>query len=153
MDLTVTPWKRYGHERSYVGRVGEPSLGYLDQKTGEVHVENEADRAAVLEALGLTPPEPQPILIPDPAPYAVTIERLASDLGDNRAGAGAKVKAQELRDAAPVRTFLAQPADGAVLVMRARATRKYLEGLPIRYAVHELDRLALWARRDTTWQP
>jgi hypothetical protein len=50
-------------------------------------------------------------------------------------------------------TAKTQPADGAVLVGRARDVRKYLEKLPPRYGVHELDRLALWARRDTTWQP
>lgn len=46
-----------------------------------------------------------------------------------------------------------QPADGSVLVMGPRTACQHLAGLPARYAVHEVDRLALWARRDTTWQP
>ncbi|MCU1588573.1 MAG: hypothetical protein JWN31_2066, partial [Frankiales bacterium] len=46
-----------------------------------------------------------------------------------------------------------QPEDGSVLVMGPRTARKHVAALPARYAVHEVDRLALWARRDTTWQP
>ncbi len=274
MDLVVTEWKRYGHHRSYVKR-GEDSLGYLDHKTGDVLVEQETERQAVLEALGMAPARVEP------APYAITIERLATDLGGNRAGAGARERAAELRGQSPVRTLLSrvrgehtderawrvgaqgekwageeldkltkrgwtvvhdvpvgerganidhvlvgpggvftvnskyhvgkqvscngtslrvggyatkhlhvarheaqrasrlmssaygepvhvtalivvlverdnftrttQPADGQVLVLRAREARTMLEQLPVRYAVHEVDRLALWARRDTTW--
>ena len=293
MGLVVTPWKRYGHERKYVGLADGPSLGYLDSKTGDVHVGDEADRDQVVTALGIglaipaQATEPSPPAAPSQAvevpPYAVSVDRLARDLASNRAGAGAKQKAEELRAAAPVRTLLAralgvhtderawrvgskgeeivageleklvkrgwtvvhdvpvgergsnidhvlvgpggaftvntkyhvgkkvwvggdtvmvgghrqpyirnarheaaraskllsaaygdavpvvglviilteldnwslkaQPADGAVVVGRARTVRKELESLPRRYAVHELDRLALWARRDTTWQP
>ncbi len=107
MDLKVTPWKRYGHERSYVGVEGQPSLGFLDHKTGEVHVDSEEDRPRVLGALGLA--EPAPLAASLPAlEYAVTVDRLATDLGHNRAGATTKAKAQQLREAAPVRTRLAR---------------------------------------------
>jgi hypothetical protein len=113
-ELVVTPWKRYGHERSYVGVPGQASLGYLDHATGEVCVGDEGNRQVVLRALGLAPVVPeQPSALASPAlaksaAYAVTVERLARDLGDKRAGAGAKDKARELRQAAPVRTLLAR---------------------------------------------
>jgi hypothetical protein len=51
------------------------------------------------------------------------------------------------------RTVKSQPVDGAVRVMGPRETRKYVEALPARYQVHEVDRLALCARRSTTWRP
>ncbi|MEX2290273.1 MAG: nuclease-related domain-containing protein [Mycobacteriales bacterium] len=50
-------------------------------------------------------------------------------------------------------TVREQPRDGEVLVTTPRTARKHLQKLPARYAVHEVDRLALWARRSTTWQP
>ena len=269
-DLVVRPWKRYGKDRSYVVDAAGRSLGYRDNADGSVHVEAEADRPAVLRALGMGPVE---------EPYAVVVERVAQDLGGNAAGAGARELAQQHREAAPVRTLLArvlgvhtderawrvgakgeetvgrelerlgdgwtvvhdvpvgdrgsnidhvvvgppgvftvnskwhagksiwvggdtvmvdghrqpyvrnarheaqrasrllsraygedvpvvgivavlaqrwtvkeQPRDGAVLVTTPRTARKHLARLPARYAVHELDRLALWARRSTTWQ-
>lgn len=271
-QLTVKPWKRYGKDPDSSGR----TLGFLDRADGSVHVEDEADRAAVSCAVGLTVPE-QPASADE---YAVVIERWASDLGANAAGAGAKAIAQQHREAAPVRTMLArvlgvhtderawrvgakgeetvakelgrlgdgwtvvhdipvgdrgsnidhvvvgppgvftvnskwhagkdvwvggdtvmvgghrqpyvrnarheaaraskllsavygepvpvtgivavlaerwtikeQPRDGAVLVTAPRNARKHLQRLPERYAVHQLDRLAMWVRRSTTWQP
>jgi hypothetical protein len=279
VELELKRWKRFGHDRTYVGPADGPSLGYLDNTTGEVHVVDEAHLAEVLTALGIGAPSAEA----EQPSYAVSVERLATDLAGNKPGERARQMAREQRDAAPVRTLLSrvlgvhtderawrvgaqgerwvaehldklvkrgwtvvhdvsvgerdanidhvvvgpggvftvntkyhvgkrvwcagetvkvggygqpyvryarheatrasrllsavygehvpvmglvviltepdnwtqkqQPADGSVLVMRARAARKHLEGLPVRYAVHEVDRLVLWARRDTTWRP
>lgn len=35
VELTITRWKRYGKDRSYVGPAGGPSLGYIDNDTGQ----------------------------------------------------------------------------------------------------------------------
>lgn len=281
-ELVVRGWKKYGKDRSYVGPPEGASLGFRDNLTGTVHVTDEADRPAVMRALGLMPEVPQQHApLTEVASYAVVVERLARDLGENVAGGGARQKALELKGQAPVKTLLAralgvhtderawrvgargeqiigaqlekltkqgwtlvhdipigdkgsnidhvlvgpagvftinskyhvgksiwcagdtvmvggqkqpyvrnarheaaraskllsaaydgpvpvtglviilgekwtqksQPEDGSVLVMGPRTARKHLASLPVRYAVHEVDRLALWARRDTTWQP
>lgn len=46
-----------------------------------------------------------------------------------------------------------QPKDGAVLVMTPRTARKHQEQLPVRYDAEQVGRLALLARRSTTWRP
>jgi len=52
-ELAVVPWKRPGQDRLYVNGTGGQSLGWLDQLTGNVRVEAEQDRQAVLAALHL----------------------------------------------------------------------------------------------------
>ena len=81
-----------------------PSLGYLDNTTGEVHVDDDARRDQVLAALGMTPP----VVAAELSSYSVKIERLATDLASRKAGDGARDKAREHREAAPVRTLLAR---------------------------------------------
>lgn len=276
--LRVTRWKKYGKDRSYVGPEDGPSVGYIDNLTGTVHVTDENDRPRIMAALGLAVPEET---TPADPPYQIVIDRLARDLSVNVAGAAAREMAQQLKAQAPVRSLLAralgvhtderawrvgaegeriigrqlqklekdgwtvvhdvpigergsnidhvlvgpggvftvnskyhvgksiwcagdvvmvgghkqpyvrnarfeasraskllsaahgapvpvtglvvilgdrwtqksQPEDGSVLVMGPRTARKHLAGLPVTWAAHEVDRLALWARRDTTWQP
>jgi hypothetical protein len=124
-DLTVKAWKRYGKDRLYVSDAHGRSLAYLDRLTGEVHVEDEADRDAVTRvvqtAIAPAVPEqiararleqpPAPVVpslpVQDLQPYAVTVERLAIDLAHNHAGAGAQAKADEVRAQAPGRTLVA----------------------------------------------
>lgn len=76
------------------------TLGHLDRLTDTVHVVDEADRPAVLGALGLDVPERTP---ETEMPYSVTIDRLATDLAGNRPGGSALAKAEEHRNEAPVR--------------------------------------------------
>lgn len=102
-DLTVTRWTRYGKDRLYVRDRTGRGLGYLDKATGAVHVEDETDRAAVTRAVGV--PEQRRT---DAHPYAVTVERWATDLATNRPGAGAREIAQQHRRAAPVRSLVAR---------------------------------------------
>jgi hypothetical protein len=51
-DVTVTRWRRYGHDRSYVNdaQTGK-RLGWRDERTGELHVEPGADADRVRSAL------------------------------------------------------------------------------------------------------
>lgn len=46
-----------------------------------------------------------------------------------------------------------QPKDGSVLVTTPQTARKHLEQLPVRYDADQVARLALLARRSTTWRP
>lgn len=103
-DLVLTPWKRYGHDRVYVARLDGTKLGYLDQKNEQLVLEDESARSEVERALGLE----TAVAVPVSEPYAITIERLAEDLGQNAPGAGARAKAREQREAAPVRTIVAR---------------------------------------------
>jgi hypothetical protein len=105
--LVVRPWKRYGKDRSYVGTASGSTLGYRDNETGLVHVEDEAFRPAVLAALG-EPSIPQQSVTSPVPDYAVTVERWADDLAANAPGQGAQERARELRSQAPVKTFLAR---------------------------------------------
>ena len=89
VELELKPWKRYGHDRTYVGPAGGPSRGYLDNTTGAVLVDDEAHRPEVLAALGLSS-APVEAELP---PYAVTIDRLATDLAVNKPGERAREKA------------------------------------------------------------
>lgn len=50
-DLCTRRWRRYGHDRWYVNDQDGKTLGYLDVKMGEVHVDTEADRSRVVERL------------------------------------------------------------------------------------------------------
>lgn len=106
-ELVVRPWKRYGKDRSYVGTASGSTLGYRDNETGLVHVDDEAFRPSVLAALGEPSIPQQPVAAPV-VEYAVTVERWAEDLAVNAPGQGAKERAQDLRAQAPVKTFLAR---------------------------------------------
>ena len=50
-------------------------------------------------------------------------------------------------------TVKAQPADGAVLVLRPSMVRRLVQTLPVCSDSDEVDRLVMCARRSTTWQP
>jgi hypothetical protein len=127
--VVVQRWKRYGHDRAYV-KVGDQDLGYRDLKTGSVHCDRPElidtvtratdallDRARAVAAAqayvprhgdpGDTPPavEPAPRITMPEAAVALLPDR---DLALNRPGQAVRQIATELRDAAPVRTFLAR---------------------------------------------
>lgn len=50
-DITITRWKRYGHDRGYATAADETKLGWIDLRTGVVTIEDGADAAAVTAAL------------------------------------------------------------------------------------------------------
>ena len=50
--VSVVSWRRYGHDRTYVNDAATGArLGWRDNKTGEIHVEDGIDTAAVSAAL------------------------------------------------------------------------------------------------------
>ncbi|MGI5245741.1 nuclease-related domain-containing protein [Dactylosporangium sp. CA-139066] len=142
-ELTVTRWRKYGKDRLYVSTPGGVRMGWHDLLTGEIHMEETADRDAVMAAIAHwqenAPPTAEPAsgdplsairpheptaadvettstdteLIAPQAPPAVDDEPAAAvedweDLALRRAGAEAREQAVALRQAAPVRTFLAR---------------------------------------------
>ena len=124
-DIRVTRWRRYGHDRLYVNSEQGEQLGWHDLSTGATHVASQDREPDVREAIGrwrdaqsaaTTPADlPQP---PQAAPLAVEVrassdvapdrqdESLGDDLSSRQAGVGARDQAIQLREAAPVKTFL-----------------------------------------------
>lgn len=110
-DLTVRRWTRYGHDRSYVRTSNGSSIGYRDNRTGKVVVDDEAFRACVEQILAGSPvfvPAPRRTsgLTCPPAPASAPAR--ANDLAGNRPGAAALAAADALRAAAPVWSVLAR---------------------------------------------
>jgi hypothetical protein len=114
----VQPWKRYGHDRLYVQASDGRRLGYWDNATSTAVVDLDVDRAAFDAAIALyrageatamhipaqaAPAEEPPAGDVLPAPC----EDMA-DLALTRPGAAAREQAEALKEAAPVRTFLAR---------------------------------------------
>ena len=120
----MTRWARYGHDRLYVQTADGTRLGYLDNRTGQTILEPGADPEAVAAALAahgsgqtatsaVVVPEPlgvQPAQPPPSAPPAQPgpTELPDADLAQVRAGAAAREQALAVKQAAPVRTFLAR---------------------------------------------
>ncbi len=110
-DLTVRRWTRYGLDRSYVRTSSGSSIGYRDNRTGQVVVDDESFRASVEQILAGSP-----VFVPaqrrtpgqtcPPAPTSVPAR--ANDLAGNRPGATALAAAEALRAATPVWSVLAR---------------------------------------------
>lgn len=61
-DLSIRPWKRYGHDRLYIIDTDDDhSIGYYDQKTGALFVEDEHRRYEA--AAALRPHLPGPLIL------------------------------------------------------------------------------------------
>jgi len=130
---TITPWRRYGHNRLYITTDGT-RLGYWDLNTNTAHPDDAANgpaiEAAVREWLSEQPAAPsttpavEAAVTPTPIAAHIDEPRLPpaglrhrpeghsadapqwDDLAKNKAGAAARAQAQALRDAAPVRSFV-----------------------------------------------
>jgi hypothetical protein len=125
--IVVERWRRYGHDRAYVRVAGE-QVGYRDLKTGSVQCNDARYLGAVVEAtehllcvapsytvghgsnddappptIPERPAAPRPARIPPPPPVLLPDR----DLAANEPGAGPRDQATALRDAAPVRSWLA----------------------------------------------
>ncbi|MFE0446785.1 nuclease-related domain-containing protein [Streptomyces fungicidicus] len=91
MELKVTRWKRYGHDRLYANLPDGVAVGWADVKTGDITVlvaEYRDDVIAVLTHYLRDSPEP---VLPQRAPEAEVRPRLppltpADDLSANRPG-------------------------------------------------------------------
>lgn len=125
-DLVVHPWKRYGHDRLYVQTADGRRMGYWDNETSTAVVDEGTDRDAFDAAIALYQASCVEVVIPAQAgpadEPAATIDdgvtREADpadnapaewvDLASMRPGAAAREQAETLKEAAPVRTFLAR---------------------------------------------
>ena len=137
MSIELVRWRKYGKDRLYVTAADGTKLGFRDLLTGEDHVQDAARTAAFEAALAswqmpAVPSSPAPAGPGDvpagpaeAAPKFVPEQREASelfdtadagaapaqeweDLAQRRAGALAREQAVALKEAAPVRTFLAR---------------------------------------------
>jgi hypothetical protein len=114
--LQVKRWRRYGKDYLYVSGADGSKVGRLDLQSGEVVLDQEERRAefdaAVTEwrtAEGLVVPAPLSTPVPEPPPPAVAVEEPGwVDLAANRPGQAAREQALELKQQAPVRTFIAR---------------------------------------------
>jgi len=121
-EATVVRWRRYGKDRLYVTASDEAKIGWHDLLTGEDHVDvaehADAYRAAVAawkggDTIPATVAAAVPAVsvadevagIAETAPHA---EPDWKDLSARRAGALAREQAVALKQAAPVRTFIAR---------------------------------------------
>lgn len=127
-DLQVVRWVRFGHDRLYVKTPAHVELGYWDNKGEVAFLENEADRPAFEHAItqyrsgrpdggAPTSASSDPVAAADqPAHELVELVVVPepptvpewTDLSANRAGASARQQADALRQAAPMRTFMAR---------------------------------------------
>ena len=128
--LRVERWRKYGKDRLYINDADDRRLGWCDLTTGGITVDNELDRPlveAVVETWRAREPAPAPLSSvaptsqglgpppldggprPEPERQAeVAIEPVWEDLAQRRAGQAAREQAMALKEAAPVKTFLAR---------------------------------------------
>jgi hypothetical protein len=115
----VQPWYRYGHRRLYVNTSDGRRVGWYDLQQGAATIELDEHRSSFDAAVARwivehpQPDGPPPALPTRSAPEqtANTEQALAPSaptLLNNRPGAAARARAQEERDAAPVRTVVAR---------------------------------------------
>ncbi|UED85455.1 nuclease-related domain-containing protein [Streptomyces profundus] len=98
-DLTVSPWKRFGHDRLYVNSPAGEKIAWLDRATGRITVLVEERRDDALRALAphLAEASPAPV---DPVPQVrspAVGPRPGDDLAGNRPGEALLAKLAELR--------------------------------------------------------
>ena len=171
-QVSVTRWKRFGHDRLYVRDAQEQTLGWWDLTTEEAHpaedqllavvtdavtawkAEHGVASVATAKSLEVTAEESVPVSeVVTPAPVETAIEPAASssvpqrpwlDLATNAPGAGVREMATSAQLAAPVRSVFAR-----VLGVHTdeRAWRIGADGEE-KVAV----KLARVAKRDSRWR-
>jgi hypothetical protein len=117
----VARWRRYGKDRLYVTASDGTKIGWRDLLTGEDHVEAPDLERAFLTALEAwssgvgregVPVATQPVIDhrgrDQQAVAEIQTDAQWEDLASHRAGAKAREQALALKQAAPVRTFLAR---------------------------------------------
>ncbi len=112
-DIIITPWKRYGHHRGYAALPDGTKLGWIDVQTGEVGIEDGAERSSTEAALvawraplvdgeqvaataaspgDADPPATREVAVPG-TPGHVDADWI--DLADNKPGQGVRQRAAE----------------------------------------------------------
>jgi len=129
VGIRGTPWRRYGHDRTYLSDESGTRLGWIDNSTGALTVEVEERRsdlaAWVTEQSSESPPVPQVEAAPHVGPCPeVTIEHAAPpaleepdwiDLAENRPGQAAREQADahlaEMKGRSRIMTALVRALD------------------------------------------
>ena len=96
-EMTVVPWRRYGHERLYVKLRDGQQVGWYDLKAAQPHLDEPAYAAAFDDAV-------REWL----SARVVPVQRPSADLAENRPGAAARAEAVARKEEAPARTALAR---------------------------------------------
>lgn len=114
-NLVVHQWTRFDHDRLYVKTQTGFDVGYMDRRTGATHLTHSQWRPAFDVAVSrflagvAIPTQPGPGRRPSRPEAAATtapvVEPPWTDLTDNLAGQAVRVKADELRSAAPIRSL------------------------------------------------
>jgi hypothetical protein len=137
-------WRRYGKDRLYVTATDGTALGYRDLATGEDHCAEPTRTAEFTATLDDWLRDQSSTPTPTGIPSGTRDTTSWEDLAQRTAGAMARERAVELRDAAPVKTFLAR-------VLRVhtdeRAWRIGADGEE--KVAPQLDKLA---RKDPRWR-
>lgn len=125
-ELSVVRWRKYGKDRLFINGPDDRRLGWRDLTTGTIAVNDEHDRPAVHAAVeAWRTGAPTAMDVPTPALVAPAMPRVGEqpppvgserpaeaatweDLAQRRAGQAAREQAMALKQAAPVRTFLAR---------------------------------------------
>lgn len=143
-DITITRWKRYGHDRGYAATPDGTKLGSIDLKTGAVTLEAGADAPTVTAALQqwasaqtvAHEPADATELPPVPAQFAAPAlrepplaEATWTDLALNEPGQALRLQAQRAWEAEKRGgTFLAYLARAIDVDTEERAWRRGIEG-------------------------
>jgi hypothetical protein len=112
-ELVVTRWRRYGKDRLYVSLADGSKVGYWDLVADEAHPET-PDVGDLLAAARSSWEAESSVEVAKPSAASSSVAALDAiepewrDLSLNRAGAEAREQALQLKEAAPVRTFLAR---------------------------------------------
>jgi hypothetical protein len=163
MNVTIAPWKRYGHDRLYV-TVDDRKLGYRDNTTGVDHPADPADATLLTELVEAhlrdhsashvttVPPTQSPPPTRPERPEAVTttstVGAVWTDLATHRPGQLARERAEEewetRKEVSPVRSRLRR------LLNAHTDERAWRIGADGEEAVGE--QLEKLARKDPRWR-
>lgn len=116
-DITITRWKRYGHDRSYATAADETKLGWIGLRTGLVAIEDGADAVAVTAALEAWSVTQSATQIPPPEAVSVALE---PDALVPVASESVAAASQPSRESEPTWTDLAFNEPGLLLQQQAR---------------------------------
>lgn len=106
MEIRAEPWRKFGHDRTYLKGSDDAALGWVDNRTGVVTVEDQRHRDAIevwLAARSAPGDEPAVVSPPgDAMPQQLTTcesRSEAIDLAENRPGQAVRSRANSEREA------------------------------------------------------
>lgn len=128
MDLVLTPWRKYGHDRTYLATVDGEKLGHVDNKTGALVLLDESRRLEVEAALGRGPAAAPPARNVLPASQLGPVER---HNGVSTAGGSARAEYERRVARREQRVRQAHPKLGGLILALSnepQSTRAWASG-------------------------